>query len=306
MSTRNLRTFWVILFIASLALHGSLRAQNVVSGAGEFEHDPKIFSFSTGYSHVFQTDIDKRGHFDVHQFRASLKASVPVEQLSLGAFFSYEFDFYDFSGSSRFQWDEINQISFGPMLRYALDQQWSVFGGAIFEFTMNYNSGNQRRKDICVLVQSMLNNVGIKIGCEEIISSVYFANLRQKDFDAGIAGWSAALFVDPKNIWGCGPEHAFNFPSYCDERVDQIIREGGVELDREKRRQMWREMQQLIYHDQPYTFLYWRSQPVLIHRRFKDVRANILARTYKLEEWWVPKEFQKYNDPDRQAGSGGN
>ena len=44
------------------------------------------------------------------------------------------------------------------------------------------------------------------------------------DFDALLAGWSAALFPDPSPFWTTGA--GFNYPGYSDPEVDALIARG--------------------------------------------------------------------------------
>lgn len=166
--------------------------------------------------------------------------------------------------------------------------------GAKFEFTLNYNSGNTRRERGCVVIQSDLKKIGVKVNVQPLEGNVFFGNLRKKDYEAAFAGWSAALVTDPRDIWHSGYKYIFNFPSYSNARVDQLIEASEVELDDAKRREMYREMQAIIHDDQPYTFLYWMNQPILIDKRFRDVKCDVLSQYKDLHEWWVPTPLQKW------------
>ena len=53
-------------------------------------------------------------------------------------------------------------------------------------------------------------------------------------------------------------------------------------------------MQERIYEDQPYTFLYWRDEIVGVNSRFRSVQVDILSLLSNLHEWWVPERLQKY------------
>jgi len=166
--------------------------------------------------------------------------------------------------------------------------------GREFRFVLNFNSGNRRRYDACVYIQSMLKQIGVTVEIEPIEGTVFFARMRQKDFHAALSGWSAALVIDPTDVWHSGAEHVFNFCSYSNPEVDRLIKAGLVEMDREKRRVIWKEMQRLIYEDQPYTFLYWHNGIALVHKRFQNVQSDILSAYNNLHEWWVPEELRKY------------
>jgi hypothetical protein len=52
-------------------------------------------------------------------------------------------------------------------------------------------------------------------------------------------------------------------------------------------------MQELIYRDQPYTFLYWINNLMAIHQRFEGVESNLLTPFYGLEHWWQNPDWER-------------
>lgn len=175
---------------------------------------------------------------------------------------------------------------------------WLDKDGKRFEFRLVTNTANPRRADAVVFVQQDLKKVGIKVNIEKREVTTFFDDLRNKNFEACLAGWSAGLFVDPAEIWGSPtPERPkpFNHCSYSDPRVDELIEIGLKTQDLEEEKRCWREMQRIIYEDQPYTFLYWRGESFAVDKRVRGIRPNILSLFYKMEEWWVPKAEHKYD-----------
>ncbi|MFQ5505677.1 MAG: ABC transporter substrate-binding protein [Planctomycetota bacterium] len=172
-----------------------------------------------------------------------------------------------------------------------------VKDGRRFEFKLATNSGNPRRADAVVMIEQDLKKIGIKANIEKYEGVTFFDNLRKKDFEAALAGWSAGLFVDPSNIWGSPTEEdkkPFNHCSYSNPRVDALIEKGLRTSDFEEERQCWLEMQDIIYEDQPYTFLFWRSESFACHKRVRGIVPNILTTYFKIERWWVPKSEHKF------------
>jgi len=166
--------------------------------------------------------------------------------------------------------------------------------GRPFEFTLKTNAGNPRREQASVLIQSQLRKAGLEVELEMVEGMVLFEQMRNKEFQAALGGWSAGLFVDPADCWHSGEEYVFNFCSYCNPAVDELIEQGGRETDLDAANAIWHEMQQLIYEDQPYTFLYWVNKLIAVHKRFEGVEANILTPIYGLERWrenpdWKPE-----------------
>ncbi|MCB9882823.1 MAG: hypothetical protein H6832_07065 [Planctomycetes bacterium] len=168
--------------------------------------------------------------------------------------------------------------------------------GKRFEFVLVTNQGNPRRSDACVLIQEDLKKIGIKVNLEQREGVTFFDDLSKKNYEAALAGWSASLFPDPSDVWGSATEtenRLFNFTAYSNARVDELIAKGLRTKDGAEEAKIWQEMQRIIYEDQPYTFLYWKTSTVPLHKRFRDYKPNVLSVLHGIENVWVPKAEQK-------------
>ncbi len=169
--------------------------------------------------------------------------------------------------------------------------------GEKFVFTMLTNSGNPRRKKMGVVVKEELGKIGVHVNLEYLEPNTFFGKLRQKDYEAAIAGWSAALFPDPAVMWMTETKEkprAFNFTGYSNPEADKIMREMRKTADIVKEQKLMKRLLRIIYDDQPYTFLFWRAEYFALHKRFRGVHPNVLSVLYQIEDWWVPKSEQRY------------
>ena len=76
-------------------------------------------------------------------------------------------------------------------------------------------------------------------------------------------------------------EQIFNAmdPTPLEERslnpeVDRLFVEGRTEVDRAKRAEKYARIQELLWEDQPYTWLYWRNS---FHGFSKNVRGYVFS-----------------------------
>jgi len=181
--------------------------------------------------------------------------------------------------------------------------------GEKFEFTFTTNTGNKRRGQASVLIQANLRDIGVVANIEKLESNTFFENLRLKDYDAALAGWSAGLFVDPTTIWhsdvtceegqpDCTPKkYEFNFVGYHNPVADALMERGLATPVPEEAAPIWKELQQVIYDDQPYTFLWWMDEIVGVNNRFEHAEENVnVSSPYQhLYEWSVPEDQVKYD-----------
>jgi peptide/nickel transport system substrate-binding protein len=122
---------------------------------------------------------------------------------------------------------------------------------------------------------------------------VLFEKMCDRDFQAALGGWAAALYADPRPFWHSGDEYTYNFCSYSNPEVDRLIAAGELATDTAAANAVWHQVQELIHQDQPYTFLYWINKLMAVHRRFEGVEANILTPFYGLERWWENPHWQE-------------
>lgn len=169
--------------------------------------------------------------------------------------------------------------------------------GTPFRFTLATNAGNKRRADASILVQADLRKVGIDVQLSVLESNSFFETLRKREYEAALAGWAAALFVDPSAIWGAdqpGKRNEFNFTAYNNPAAQALIDRGLAEPDPDKALPIWKELQQVIYEDQPYTFLWWREELAGIHNRFENTEITPQNLLDDLHAWSVPADKVKY------------
>ena len=178
--------------------------------------------------------------------------------------------------------------------------------GKPFAFNLITNSGNDTRRDVGVLVQRQLRELGIDVKFELYEWSVFLKNfINVKHFDACILGWSLSVDPDAYEIWHSSQiEKGFNFVSYRNPELDRLWEEGRREYDIEKRKNIYWRIHELIAEDQPYTFLYvplgisaLQKKFVLMDKDregkevFQEIKMEKAGLLYDLIKWYVPREI---------------
>ena len=178
--------------------------------------------------------------------------------------------------------------------------------GKPFRFTLITNSGNETRRDVGVLVQRQLRELGIDVTFELYEWSVFLSNfINVKHFDACILGWSLSVDPDAYEIWHSSQiEKGFNFISYRNPEIDRLWEEGRKEYDIERRKQIYWRIHELMAEDQPYTFLYVPLGISTLQRKFslaerdgsgketlQEIKMEKAGLMYDLIKWYVPREI---------------
>jgi len=168
--------------------------------------------------------------------------------------------------------------------------------GKEFEFFLLIVEGDDVAETCALLIQQQLLDIGIRMTVEPIPFSVMYEKfLSSKKFDASLL---TIISDDPdKNyLWWHSSQidHGFNVFSYKNKKVDELLDRGRTTLDREKRRGIYHQFQREIYNDPPGIFLFWRDYLIGIHKRFRGVKVSPAGILNHINEWYVPKEEQKY------------
>jgi peptide/nickel transport system substrate-binding protein len=177
--------------------------------------------------------------------------------------------------------------------------------GKPFRFKLITNSGNDTRRDVGVLVQRQLRELGVDVTFETYEWSVFLKNfINARHFDACILGWSLSPDPDDYQIWHSSQiEKGFNFVSYKNPEVDRLWEQGRKEYDVAKRKRIYWRVHELMAEDQPYTFLF---SPLAIsalqkkfvlaeespsgHKTYGPIKMEKAGLMYDLIKWYVPKE----------------
>ncbi len=163
--------------------------------------------------------------------------------------------------------------------------------GSPFRFVIETNQGNDLREDIIVIIQSDLREVGIDAQPRLAEWNSLIDRVQEKDFEAVVSGWSVDFKFDPTETLGCSAG-VYNYPSYCNEEADSLVRRALVTLDQDEAMPLWRRYQEIIHEEQPYTFLYYLDERLGVSRRLQGVTADARGHLVSVAEWWIPEGLQ--------------
>ena len=126
-------------------------------------------------------------------------------------------------------------------------------------FTLLANNGNDVRRDIATLVQDDLRKIGVEVKVEIYEWSVLLKRFVNKgEFDAIVLGWGLGNDYDQYAIWHSSKTHPeeLNFVHYKNPEVDHLLTDLRQEYSRPEILRLTAKLQQTIYADQPYIFLF--------------------------------------------------
>ena len=162
-------------------------------------------------------------------------------------------------------------------------------------FEIKINSGNAVRKSVALVLLDELRKHGIAASVRELDWTIFLNDVKNHQFDAVVLGWSMST-ADPDayQVWHSSQaaNKGSNAISYKNARVDEILERYRREFDAQKRIELYKEFQQILHDEQPYTFLHVRKTVSAVHRRFQGV--EVFPDGLRPIDWWVPAAAQKY------------
>jgi len=157
-------------------------------------------------------------------------------------------------------------------------------------------AGNRSRELVQQVLQSQWKRLGIDVRIRNQPARVFFGQtVTERAFTAmAMYAWISAPESVPRtalhsahiptrdNNWA-----GQNYPGYRNPEMDTLIEEIEVELDRDKRRQMWRRLQHLYATDLPVIPLYFRANPYVLPKWLTGVEptGHQYPTTLWVENW---------------------
>ncbi len=165
-----------------------------------------------------------------------------------------------------------------------------------FEFTILLPSGSETGQRILELLKQNLDQIGVVCHIKPTEFTVLQENARTHKFQAITAGWGTGTDPDTgTNLWTTEAieQNGRNYGMYSNPEVDRLFEEGRRAFDREKRAEIYGRIHSILWEDQPYMWLYYRSAFYAFNKRLRGYMfspRNPYGYAPGFAAIWVPKE----------------
>jgi peptide/nickel transport system substrate-binding protein len=108
------------------------------------------------------------------------------------------------------------------------------------------------------MMKMCLDQIGIICNVKPTEFTVLVDKNQKRNFQAAMGGWGSDTDPDSSsNLYVT--DEARNYAQYSNPEVDALYERGRRELDPKKRAEIYGKIHNLIWHDQPYTWLFYRN-----------------------------------------------
>ncbi len=165
--------------------------------------------------------------------------------------------------------------------------------GAPLKLNLKTNAGNEIRESIGLILQDQLGDIGFEIEFEAMEWNAFVDTLLGQTFDMCIVGWTS-MGSDPDDEGSFAsqndlPNAAFNFVSYYNPDVDVLLKEGKTfpGCAAADRGPIYKQIQQALYDEQPYVFLYVPRDTLAYNTRIGGMAPGSWEFRHNIHEWYI-------------------
>jgi ABC-type transport system substrate-binding protein len=138
-----------------------------------------------------------------------------------------------------------------------------------------------------IVVQEQLKQLGIEIDYSAYDVATTSQMLVEHQFDLAIGSTTAWVDPHPVVLGNFGTGQLGNATSFSDPRVDELIREGRLEIERSKRTAIYRELQEIVKMELPWVPLYSSNQYEAMTDRVRDFVHYPTGSNAALRFTWI-------------------
>lgn len=143
---------------------------------------------------------------------------------------------------------------------------------------------------IAQVMQQSWGDVGVQVDIQTREWGTYLSELRSEpfDWDVNLGAWSST--IEPhfmQQIWMEASIPQLNASAYVNKRVEELFQQGVREFDREKRKQIYGEVQRILSEESPYIFLTFDKSYTGVSNRIGGIEPTPLGIGWNREQWFI-------------------
>ncbi|NUN69117.1 MAG: hypothetical protein HUU02_05350 [Bacteroidetes bacterium] len=157
-----------------------------------------------------------------------------------------------------------------------------------FAFELKVASDDAAGLKIAEMVKTQLKEISVDVTVLPVDPKTFPAMIAAKDFDAYIGTVDVPRTLDLAKDWGMDLTTATgNAVSFRNKRVSEIMDSVQRTVPAAVSNRLWKEFQDIIQEQQPYTFLYWESRYAVHAAKVRGLRFSPEGFITRPWEWSV-------------------
>lgn len=165
--------------------------------------------------------------------------------------------------------------------------------GKKVEFKVSLIYANKDSEKYWTIVKEDAKKAGIEIELKLLEWNSFVKNIDDKNFDMMAMGWGGGdVEDDPKQIWHStsAGKGGSNYISYNNPEVDKLIDQARAELDKNKRKELFKKVYGAIADDVPYVFMFNRKYEYYANSAKMKKAAETFKYNFGYRSWWAAEK----------------
>ncbi len=160
--------------------------------------------------------------------------------------------------------------------------------GTPLSITIKYNP-NLQRQQVAEIMQSQLAAIGVEAQPQVVEWATLLTQINdpaRRDFDGVVMGWVAEFKLDDTDLLHSARiDQPYAWSGTKNPEIDRLLEQISRTPDREEAMAVWREYQEALIEEQPYTFFYFQSRLDGVNRRVRDVVMDVRGEWVNVKDW---------------------
>lgn len=168
------------------------------------------------------------------------------------------------------------------------------------KFTFKFLTRSASSEKFLAIYAEDLKDVGIEMTIDKKDWASWARDMEEFNFQMTWAAWSSGIFKDPESMWSskeADRKSGNNITGLKNKEVDRLIEKQKTLFDIQKRNDIYRKIDQIIYQEYPYVLLWNIDYTRLLYWNKFGTPPTVLSKygdeSSALWYWWI--------DPDSEA-----
>ena len=163
--------------------------------------------------------------------------------------------------------------------------------GERLSISIKYNDGNDLRQDIAEIMQAQLAEIGVEIAPTVVEWGTLISQISDpvdRDFDGVVIGWVVEYKLDDTDLFHSSSlSGTYGWAGTQRPDIDRLLDQLPLVVDREEAKPLWREYQELLVDEQPFTFFYFPDRIDGVSKGLNDVVMDSRGEWLNIKDWWI-------------------
>lgn len=160
------------------------------------------------------------------------------------------------------------------------------------KIVMAVPKGNIMRERSAPIIQQNLQDIGMKVELEFMEFPTLMAQIEAQEYDVCLLGTSTGMIDPDSNLYSFLHSSqwrptGWNSANFKNADLDKLLDKAAIEVDVEKRKELYNEIQDLVMEELPYLYLYYEDNVGAVSKHIKNAVPNSLGIEWNIQDWEV-------------------